>query len=73
MAVMDIALNVFAERLPRELGYPGERSKPVRLIDAMNDTIDIPIDLCSTRSVRTVPFSEVPDTDIVLLEHSRFS
>lgn len=48
-----IDLKLYLEQLPRELGYPweGSKQKPLRLIDAMNITVDLPKELCTTWNV----------------------
>ncbi|KAG6872910.1 hypothetical protein C0995_005316, partial [Termitomyces sp. Mi166 len=49
ITIMHLSMKIFSERAPHQLiGYTWEHSEPVRLIDAMNTTIDLPFDLCST-------------------------
>ncbi|KAF8067083.1 hypothetical protein FPV67DRAFT_1227748 [Lyophyllum atratum] len=49
-SVMQMALRIFAEQNPRQLGYPWECSKPIYFIDAMNIKTSLPMEFCHTRS-----------------------
>ena len=50
MTIVDLHLRTY-KNIPNEISLWG-KSNPVRLIDAMNMTIDLPIELCMTRAVR---------------------
>jgi len=50
MTLIDIRLNTY-KNVPNEISVWG-KSKPVRLIDAMDIPIDLPIQLCMTHHVR---------------------
>ncbi|KAF8054340.1 hypothetical protein FPV67DRAFT_1131236 [Lyophyllum atratum] len=49
-SVMQVALRIFAEQNPRQLGYSWECSKPIYFIDAMNIKTSLPMEFCHTRS-----------------------
>ena len=50
MAIIDLHLHIY-KNIPYEISIRG-KSKSVRLIDAMNKTVDLPIELCMTLDVR---------------------
>jgi len=50
MTIIDLHLRTH-KNIPNEISVWGNL-KPVRLIDAMNMTIDLPIEFCMTRAVR---------------------
>ena len=54
MTIIDLRLHTY-KNIPDEISVWG-KSRPVRLIDAMNITIDLPIEFCMTHDVR--PISE---------------
>ena len=50
VAIVDLHFHIY-KNIPNGISRWG-KSKPVRLIDAMNMTIDLPIELCGTHDVR---------------------
>ena len=50
MTIIDLHLHTY-KNMPNEISG---KSKPVRLIDAMNITIDLPIEFCMTHGVRLI-------------------
>ena len=52
MTIINLHLHTY-KNIPNEISGWG-KSKPVRLIDAMNITIDLPIEFCMTHDVRLI-------------------
>ncbi|KAG6909379.1 hypothetical protein DXG01_000822 [Tephrocybe rancida] len=46
--LLHLSLKIFTEQRPRQLGYTWEHSEPLQFIDAMNVTLRLPMELCST-------------------------